>query len=358
LSRGKVSARGSGAGRGGKNQPINFCSLSRTGGRLKHGFFITDLLREYKWLYQHASDARSRRPNLVMASRRSNVNQSGTMRAIMEAADKTDCGDRAGVCGCTQICWCALPAPPDPGRDLKEFRTFRCVCTRIHGTSPERLPDARFQLGFMLGDDGSARSRKTARPPADYDYKRRPSPGRTVRFRPRLRRCPWKVELGCLAAGETAWAGEEDWRGRRRSGWTTGQMLNGPRRSCGLVSSSRRMSMRLGYRHSATSHGAYSSQATKPAISGGNDRSRRFHARVPKHPPVIARVGLRWPQEWLRSFKNEYGGGHSRNLRRNLSKKFVEGIKVRACARSTSILPTLPFLRSTGAMRRNGQVPR
>ena len=135
-----------------------------------------------------------------------NVNNLEQMRAIMEAADKTDspvivqasAGARK-YAGAPFLRHLILAA-------IEEFPHIPVVMHQDHGTSPD-VCQRSIQLGFSsVMMDGSLR--EDGKTPADYDYNVRVTQ-QTVAF---AHACGVSVEgeLGCLGSLETGMAGEED----------------------------------------------------------------------------------------------------------------------------------------------------
>ena len=135
-----------------------------------------------------------------------NVNNLEQMRAIMEAADKTDspvivqasAGARK-YAGAPFLRHLILAA-------IEEFPHIPVCMHQDHGTSPD-VCQRSIQLGFSsVMMDGSLKS--DGKTPADYDYNVRVT-RETVAF---SHACGVSVEgeLGCLGSQETGQAGEED----------------------------------------------------------------------------------------------------------------------------------------------------
>ena len=178
-----------------------------------------------------------------------NVNNLEQMRAIMEAADKTDspvivqasAGARK-YAGAPFLRHLILAA-------IEEFPHIPVCMHQDHGTSPD-ICQRSIQLGFSsvmmdgsLGVDGKT--------PTDYDYNVRVT-SQTVSF---AHACGVSVEgeLGCLGSLETGQAGEEDGVGAEGI-LDHSQMLTDPEEAADFVAKTQVDALAIAI---GTSHGAY-----------------------------------------------------------------------------------------------------
>jgi len=183
-----------------------------------------------------------------------NVNNLEQMRAIMEAADKTDspvivqasAGARK-YAGAPFLRHLILAA-------IEEFPHIPVCMHQDHGTSPD-VCQRSIQLGFSsvmmdgsLGEDGKT--------PTDYDYNVRVTQ-QTVAM---AHACGVSVEgeLGCLGSLETGMAGEEDGIGAEGV-LDHSQMLTDPEEAADFVKKTQVDALAIAI---GTSHGAY--KFTKP----------------------------------------------------------------------------------------------
>jgi hypothetical protein len=182
----------------------NNLNSSRRYGRLAR-LTTLDRERQHNGTYQHASNA-GPRSRVRLWRPAFNVNNLEQMRAIMEAADKTDspvivqasAGARK-YAGAPFLRHLILAA-------IEEFPHIPVCMHQDHGTSPD-VCQRSIQLGFSsvmmdgsLGEDGKT--------PTDYEYNVRVTQ-QTVAL---AHACGVSVEgeLGCLGSLETGMAGEED----------------------------------------------------------------------------------------------------------------------------------------------------
>ena len=183
-----------------------------------------------------------------------NVNNLEQMRAIMEAADKTDspvivqasAGARK-YAGAPFLRHLILAA-------VEEFPHIPVVMHQDHGTSPD-ICQRSIQLGFSsVMMDGSLR--EDGKTPSDYEYNVRVTQ-QTVAF---AHACGVSVEgeLGCLGSLETGMAGEEDGVGAEGT-LDHSQLLTDPEEAADFVAKTKVDALAIAI---GTSHGAY--KFTKP----------------------------------------------------------------------------------------------
>lgn len=227
-----------------------------------------------------------------------NVNNLEQMRAIMEAADKTDspvivqasAGARK-YAGAPFLRHLILAA-------IEEFPHIPVVMHQDHGTSPA-VCQRSIQLGFSsvmmdgsLGEDGKT--------PTDYDYNVKVTQ-QTVYL---AHACGVSVEgeLGCLGSLETGKAGEEDGIGAEGI-LDHSQLLTDPEEAAQFVKATEVDALAIAI---GTSHGAY--KFTKPPTGDtlSIQRIKEIHARIP-NTHLVMHGSSSVPQEWL-SIINEFGG--------------------------------------------------
>ena len=267
-----------------------------------------------------------------------NVNNLEQMRAIMEAADKTDspvivqasAGARK-YAGAPFLRHLILAA-------IEEFPHIPVCMHQDHGTSPD-VCQRSIQLGFSsVMMDGSLK--EDGKTPADYDYNVSVTQ-QTVAF---AHACGVSVEgeLGCLGSLETGMAGEEDGVGAEGV-LDHSQMLTDPEEAADFVKKTQVDALAIAI---GTSHGAY--KFTKPPTGDilAIDRIKAIHARIP-NTHLVMHGSSSVPQEWL-AIINQYGGDIKETYGVPVE-EIVEGIKhgVRKVNIDTDLR-----LASTGAMRR------
>jgi fructose-bisphosphate aldolase class II len=267
-----------------------------------------------------------------------NVNNLEQMRAIMEAADKTDspvivqasAGARK-YAGAPFLRHLILAA-------IEEFPHIPVCMHQDHGTSPD-VCQRSIQLGFSsvmmdgsLGEDGKT--------PTDYDYNVRVT-HQTVAM---AHACGVSVEgeLGCLGSLYTGMAGEEDGIGAEGV-LVHSQMLTDPEEAADFVKKTQVDALAIAI---GTSHGAY--KFTKPPTGDvlAIDRIKEIHKRIP-NTHLVMHGSSSVPQEWL-AIINQYGGDIKETYGVPVE-EIVEGIKYGV--RKVNIDTDLR-LASTGAMRR------
>lgn len=267
-----------------------------------------------------------------------NVNNLEQMRAIMEAASKTNspvivqasAGARK-YAGSNFLKHMILAA-------IEEFPDVPVCMHQDHGTSPA-VCQRSIALGFSsvmmdgsLGTDGKT--------PTSYEYNVDVT-RRTVEM---AHACGVSVEgeLGCLGSLETGMAGEEDGIGAEGV-LSHDQMLTDPDEAAEFVKATNVDALAIAC---GTSHGAY--KFTKPptgdTLSIG--RIKEIHARIP-NTHLVMHGSSSVPQEWLQII-NEYGGEIPETYGVPVE-QIVEGIKhgVRKVNIDTDLR-----LASTGAVRR------
>lgn len=268
-----------------------------------------------------------------------NVNNLEQMRAIMEAADKTDspvivqasAGARK-YAGAPFLRHLILAA-------IEEFPHIPVVMHQDHGTSPA-ICQRSIQLGFSsvmmdgsLGEDGKT--------PTSYEY----NAGVTRRVVEMAHACGVSVEgeIGCLGSLETGMAGEEDGVGAEGI-LDHSQMLTDPEEAARFVQDTGVDALAIAI---GTSHGAY--KFTRPPTDDilAIDRIKAIHARIP-NTHLVMHGSSSVPQEWLQII-NQYGGDIKETYGVPVE-QIVEAIKhgVRKVNIDTDLR-----LASTGAIRRH-----
>lgn len=267
-----------------------------------------------------------------------NVNNLEQMRAIMEAADKTNspvivqasAGARK-YAGAPFLRHLILAA-------VEEFPHIPVVMHQDHGTSPA-VCQRSIQLGFSsvmmdgsLGEDGKT--------PTSYDY----NVDVTRRVVDMAHACGVSVEgeLGCLGSLESGQAGEEDGIGADCI-LSHDQMLTDPDEAADFVARTGVDALAIAC---GTSHGAY--KFTRPPTGDilAIDRIKAIHQKIP-NTHLVMHGSSSVPQEWL-AIINEFGGKIPETYGVPVE-QICEGIKhgVRKVNIDTDLR-----LASTGAIRR------
>lgn len=267
-----------------------------------------------------------------------NVNNLEQIRAIMEAADKTNspvivqasAGARK-YAGAPFLRHLILAA-------IEEFPHIPVCMHQDHGTSPS-VCQRSIQLGFSsVMMDGSLR--EDGKTPASYEY----NVDVTKRTVEMAHACGVSVEgeLGCLGSLETGQAGEEDGIGAEGI-LTHDQMLTDPEEAADFVSKTGVDALAIAC---GTSHGAY--KFTRPPTGDilAMDRIKAIHKRIPG-THLVMHGSSSVPQDWL-AIINEYGGEIPETYGVPVE-QICEGIKygVRKINIDTDLR-----LASTGAIRR------
>ena len=227
-----------------------------------------------------------------------NVNNLEQMRAIMEAAAKTDspvivqasAGARK-YAGAPFLRHLILAA-------IEEFPEIPVVMHQDHGTSPA-ICQRSIQLGFSsvmmdgsLGEDGKT--------PMDYDYNVKVT--RNVVALAHACGVSVEGEIGCLGSLETGMAGEEDGVGAEGV-LDHSQLLTDPEEAAQFVKDTGVDALAIAI---GTSHGAY--KFTRPPTGDilAIERVKQIHARIPG-THLVMHGSSSVPQEWL-AIINEFGG--------------------------------------------------
>ena len=227
-----------------------------------------------------------------------NVNNLEQMRAIMEAADKTDspvivqasAGARK-YAGAPFLRHLILAA-------IEEFPHIPVVMHQDHGTSPA-VCQRSIQLGFSsvmmdgsLGEDGKT--------PMDYDYNVQV----TRRAVEMAHACGVSVEgeLGCLGSLETGQAGEEDGIGAEGT-LDHSQLLTDPEEAAQFVKDTAVDALAIAI---GTSHGAYKFSRPPTGDILAIERIKAIHERIPD-THLVMHGSSSVPQEWLKII-NDHGG--------------------------------------------------
>ncbi|NNM52020.1 MAG: fructose-bisphosphate aldolase class II [Pseudomonadales bacterium] len=227
-----------------------------------------------------------------------NVNNLEQMRAIMEAADKTDspvivqasAGARK-YAGAPFLRHLILAA-------IEEFPHIPVVMHQDHGVSPA-VCQRSIQLGFSsvmmdgsLGEDGKT--------PMDYAYNVEVT-RQVVQF---AHACGVSVEgeIGCLGSLETGLAGEEDGIGAEGVLDHT-QLLTDVDEAASFVADTGVDALAIAI---GTSHGAY--KFTRPPTGDilSIQRVKDIHARIP-NTHLVMHGSSSVPQDWLKVI-NTHGG--------------------------------------------------
>ncbi|MDQ8035895.1 MAG: class II fructose-bisphosphate aldolase [Pedobacter sp.] len=267
-----------------------------------------------------------------------NVNNLEQMRAIMEAADKTDspvivqasAGARK-YAGAPFLRHLILAA-------IEEFPHIPVVMHQDHGTSPA-ICQRSIQLGFssVMMDGSLAEDGKT---PTDYDYN--VSVTRNVVALAHACGVSVEGEIGCLGSLETGMAGEEDGVGAEGV-LDHSQLLTDPEEAAQFVRDTGVDALAIAI---GTSHGAY--KFTRPPTGDilSIDRIKEIHARLP-NTHLVMHGSSSVPQDWLKII-NEHGGAIKETYGVPVE-QIVEAIKhgVRKVNIDTDLR-----LASTGAIRR------
>lgn len=227
-----------------------------------------------------------------------NVNNLEQMRAIMEAADKTNspvivqasAGARK-YAGAPFLRHMILAA-------IEEFPHIPVVMHQDHGTSPA-ICQRSIQLGFSsVMMDGSLK--EDGKTPADYDYN--VSVTRNVVALAHACGVSVEGEIGCLGSLETGMAGEEDGVGAEGV-LDHSQLLTDPEEAAQFVRDTGVDALAIAI---GTSHGAY--KFTRPPTGDilSIDRIKEIHARLP-NTHLVMHGSSSVPQDWLKII-NEHGG--------------------------------------------------
>ena len=227
-----------------------------------------------------------------------NVNNLEQMRAIMEAADKTNspvivqasAGARK-YAGAPFLRHLILAA-------IEEFPHIPVVMHQDHGTSPA-ICQRSIQLGFssVMMDGSLAEDGKT---PTNYDYN--VSVTRNVVALAHACGVSVEGEIGCLGSLETGMAGEEDGVGAEGV-LDHSQLLTSVEEAASFVADTNVDALAIAI---GTSHGAY--KFTRPPTGDilAIDRIKDIHARIP-NTHLVMHGSSSVPQDWL-AIINEFGG--------------------------------------------------
>jgi fructose-bisphosphate aldolase class II len=267
-----------------------------------------------------------------------NVNNLEQIRAIMEAANKTNspvivqasAGARK-YAGPRFIRHLMLAAE-------EEFPHIPLCIHQDHGASPD-VCQRSIQLGFtsVMMDGSLEADMKT---PSSFEYNVNVTKT-TVDF---AHACGVSVEgeLGCLGSLETGIAGEEDGSGAEGI-LSKEQLLTDPDQAAEFVEATGVDALAIAI---GTSHGAY--KFTRPPTGEvlAIERIKAIHARIP-NTHLVMHGSSSVPQEWLKII-NEFGGDMGETYGVPVS-EIQEGIKhgVRKVNIDTDLR-----MASTGAIRR------
>lgn len=227
-----------------------------------------------------------------------NVNNLEQMRAIMEAADKTNspvivqasagARDYAGPAFLRSLILAAA----------EEWPHIPVCMHQDHGASPA-VCQRSIQLGFtsVMMDGSLMADMKT---PSTFEY----NVDVTKRTVEMAHACGVSVEgeLGCLGSLETGIAGEEDGSGAEGQ-LSMEQMLTDPEQAAEFVSLTKVDALAIAI---GTSHGAYKFSRPPTGDVLAIDQIKKIHARIPD-THLVMHGSSSVPQEWL-AIINEHGG--------------------------------------------------
>ena len=267
-----------------------------------------------------------------------NVNNLEQMRAIMEAADKTNspvivqasAGARkyAGPMFLKHLILAAI----------EEYPHIPVCMHQDHGGSPD-ICQRSIQLGFssVMMDGSLQEDMKT---PADYAY----NVDVTRLVVKMAHACGVSVEgeLGCLGSLESGLAGEEDGSGANGI-LSHAQMLTDPEEAARFVKDTQVDALAIAI---GTSHGAYKFSRPPTGDILAIEQVKKIHARIPD-THLVMHGSSSVPQEWLKII-DEFGGDLGETYGVPVA-EIVEAIKygVRKFNIDTDLR-----MASTGAMRR------
>ena len=267
-----------------------------------------------------------------------NVNNLEQMRAIMEAADKTNspvivqasAGARkyAGSRFLKHLIEAAI----------EEFPDIPVCMHQDHGASPAVCQQS-IQLGFSsVMMDGSLK--EDMKTPSDYDYNVRT----TLLAVQMAHACGVSVEgeLGCLGSLETGHAAEEDGSGAAGK-LSHDMLLTDPEEAARFVKATKVDALAIAI---GTSHGAYKFSRPPTGDILAIERIKEIHKRIPD-THLVMHGSSSVPQEWLKVI-NEYGGEMGETYGVPVE-EIQEGI--RHGVRKVNI-DTDPRLAATGSLRR------
>jgi fructose-bisphosphate aldolase class II len=227
-----------------------------------------------------------------------NVNNLEQIRAIMDAADRTNspvimqasAGARsyAGPAFIRSLMAAAA----------SEWPHIPICIHQDHGASPAVCQQS-IQLGFtsVMMDGSLMEDMKT---PASYEY----NVAVTQRVVEMAHACGVSVEgeLGCLGSLETGEAGDEDGSGAEGV-LSHDQLLTDPDQAAEFVKATQCDALAIAI---GTSHGAYKFSRPPTGEVLAIDRIKAIHARIP-HTHLVMHGSSSVPQEWL-AVINEHGG--------------------------------------------------
>jgi len=267
-----------------------------------------------------------------------NVNNLEQMRAIMEAADRTDSPVIVQASAGARKYAGAPFLKAMMAAAIEEFPHIPVCIHQDHGTSPD-ICQRSIQLGFSsVMMDGSLKA--DGKTPSDYDYNVDVTKT-TVDF---SHACGVSVEgeIGCLGSLETGMAGEEDGVGAEGI-LSKEQMLTSPEEAASFVKATNCDALAIAI---GTSHGAYKFTRKPTGDILAIDRIKEIHARIP-NTHLVMHGSSSVPQEWL-AVINEFGGEIPETYGVPVE-EIVKGIKFGV--RKVNIDTDLR-LASTGAIRR------
>ena len=267
-----------------------------------------------------------------------NVNNLEQMRAIMEAADKTDSPVIVQASAGARKYAGAPFLKALMNAAIEEFPHIPVCIHQDHGTDPD-VCQRSIQLGFSsVMMDGSLMA--DGKTPSSYEYNVDVTK-RTVDF---SHACGVSVEgeIGCLGSLETGMAGEEDGVGAEGV-LSMDQMLTTPDEAANFVRDTNCDALAIAI---GTSHGAYKFTRKPTGDILAIDRIKAIHERLP-NTHIVMHGSSSVPQEWL-AVINEFGGEISETYGVPVE-EIVRGIKFGV--RKVNIDTDLR-LASTGAIRR------
>jgi fructose-bisphosphate aldolase class II len=227
-----------------------------------------------------------------------NVNNLEQMRAIMEAANKTDSPVIVQASAGARNYAGAPFLRHMISSAVEEWPHIPVAMHQDHGASPA-VCQRSIQLGFtsVMMDGSLAEDMKT---PTDYEY----NVAVTCKVTEMAHACGVSVEgeLGCLGSLETGMAGDEDGSGAEGV-LSREQLLTDPEEAANFVNETGVDALAIAI---GTSHGAYKFSRPPTGEILAIDRIREIHARIPG-THLVMHGSSSVPQDWLKII-NENGG--------------------------------------------------
>ena len=227
-----------------------------------------------------------------------NVNNLEQMRAIMEAADKTDSPVIVQASAGARKYAGAPFLRHMIASAVEEWPHIPVAMHQDHGASAA-VCQRSIQLGFtsVMMDGSLAEDMKT---PTDYEY----NTAVTRKVTEMAHSCGVSVEgeLGCLGSLETGMAADEDGSGAEGK-LSMDQLLTDPEEAANFVKDTEVDALAIAI---GTSHGAYKFSRPPTGEILAIDRIREIHARIPD-THLVMHGSSSVPQDWLKII-NEHGG--------------------------------------------------